>query len=322
MSESNRLRRAFTLIELLVVIAIIGTLVALLLPAVQSARESSRRVQCSNNFKQLGIGLTQYADTYRGAFPVGAYTCCMGTWQVALLPYIEQKALFDEYKGYGMINASGEIDQTFRYAGAENRDVTNKTIKVYTCPSDNKVAPRGAAMTTFHNYVGNYGNTTVARKATHGVQTNGQPNKYGKAPFIYVANSNQSPQVMRLQDVIDGLSSTMAFSETLKGQYSDLRGFGWWRGGSHFETYLAPNTSQPDVVEQAQFCNTQHPNPPCVGATTANPETIAARSRHPGGVGVVMCDGSYKFITDGVNLDTWRFLSTASGREPANNLNL
>jgi prepilin-type N-terminal cleavage/methylation domain-containing protein/prepilin-type processing-associated H-X9-DG protein len=319
MSLFKNVKRAFTLVELLVVIAIIGVLVALLLPAVQSAREAARRSQCSNNLKQLGLGLTQYADTFKGAFPVGSYTCCSGTWQVALLPYVEQKALFDQYKGYGQINASGEIDVNFRYSASVNVPVTSQSIKVYTCPSDFKVAPRSTI--TFHNYVGNHGNTTLSRKTPHGVQTNGQPNKYGKAPFVSVSNTSSNPQVVRLSDISDGTSSTLAFSETVKGQYGDLRGFSWWQGGSHFEAYLAPNSNQPDVTEQDPYCVNQRPNMPCTGPTTAAPEMIGARSRHPTGVNTVMCDGSVRFMSDNVNLDTWRFLSTASGREPANNLN-
>jgi prepilin-type N-terminal cleavage/methylation domain-containing protein len=318
MSEIKSLKRAFTLVELLVVIAIIGTLVALLLPAVQSAREAARRSQCSNNLRQLGLAVTQYADTFRGAFPVGSYSCCSGTWQVALLPYIEQKALFDQYKGYGQIGPKGELDVNARYSGANNQKVTNQTVKIYTCPSDLKVAPHGAI--TFHNYVGNHGNTTLGRKTPFGVQTNGSPNKHGRAPFISVSNSTALPQVVKLSDITDGLSSTLAFSETIKGQFGDLRGFGWWQGGSHFEAYLAPNSNQPDVTEQDQYCVNRRPNSPCTGPTTASPEGIAARSRHPGGVQVTLCDGAVKFITDNVNLDTWRFLSTASGREPANNL--
>src|SRR6478736_3073948 len=91
-------KRGFTLVELLVVIAIIGVLVALLLPAVQAAREAARRSQCSNNLKQVILATTNYSDVYRGAFPVGEYNCCWGTWLVALLPYVEQKALFDQYQ--------------------------------------------------------------------------------------------------------------------------------------------------------------------------------------------------------------------------------
>jgi prepilin-type N-terminal cleavage/methylation domain-containing protein len=87
-------RTAFTLVELLVVIAIIGVLVALLLPAVQAARESARRSQCQNNLKQASIGMHNFEDTYR-TLPggMGKFGCCWGTWQVRLLPYIEQSAL-------------------------------------------------------------------------------------------------------------------------------------------------------------------------------------------------------------------------------------
>jgi len=125
---------------------------------------------------------------------------------------------------------------------------------------------------------------------------------------------------MRLSDMIDGLSSTLAFSETVKGQFGDLRGFGWWQGGSHFETYLAPNSNQPDATEQDQYCVNQRPNMPCTGPTTSLPEQIGARSRHPGGVNVALCDGAVRFMSDNVNMDTWRFLGTGGGREPANNL--
>src|SRR5437773_9621134 len=107
-------KRGFTLVELLVVIAIIGVLVALLLPAVQVARESARRAQCSNNLRQVGLAMTQYADTYKQSFPVGEYSCCWGTWLVALLPYIEQKSLYDQYKYFGAVQnqANNAISQT------------------------------------------------------------------------------------------------------------------------------------------------------------------------------------------------------------------
>src|SRR5262245_27646705 len=319
MSNSKNLKTGFTLVELLVVIAIIGVLVALLLPAVQTAREAARRTQCSNNLKQLALGLQQYSDTFRGAYPVGSYACCSGTWLVALLPYVEQKALFDQYKNYGQLGPGGELDTVNgRYSSAPNVPVTSSVIKVYTCPSDFKVPTRGSI--TFHNYVGNHGNTALNRKTPLGTLSNGQPNKYGKAPFIAVSNSNQSPQQMKAADMIDGLSSTMGFSETLKGQFLDLRGYSWWQGGSHFETYIAPNSRQPDVPEQDIYCINQRPNPPCTGPTTALPEMIGARSRHPTGVNVTMLDGQVKFMSDNVNMDTWRFLSTGGGREPANNL--
>ena len=308
-------KRAFTLVELLVVIAIIGVLVALLLPAVQSAREAARRMQCGNNLKQITLGVHNYADTYRGALPVGEYSWGWGTWLVGMLPYIEQKNLFDLYQGYGGINAAGGIDTNFAYSATINLPVTRSTLNTYTCPSDNKVRPRGVI--TFHNYLANHGNTTYGRQATFGTMSNGQPNRFGGAPFINVGNSNSIPQVIRLAEIVDGLSNTLAFSETIKGQPNgqDLRGFAWWSSGAHFETNLMPNSNQPDVVEQDQYCINQRPNPPCVGPTSANPQNIAARSRHPSGVQVSLCDGSVRFISNNIFLDNWRALSTTGGGE-------
>ena len=103
MSRQIRTARAFTLVELLVVIAIIGILVALLLPAIQTAREAARRTQCSNNLKQMGLAAHNYHDTFN-CFPPGAITdgpCCGAksriNWAIALLPYMEQSTLYDDY---------------------------------------------------------------------------------------------------------------------------------------------------------------------------------------------------------------------------------
>jgi len=311
-------KRGFTLVELLVVIAIIGVLVALLLPAVQAAREAARRTQCSNNLKQVILATTNYSDVYKGALPTGEYSCCWGTWLVALLPYIEQKALFDNYQFFGALNASGgNADATTRYAGAKNLPVTKTQIQAYTCASDSITAsPSIISGVTFHNYVANHGNTTLQRQATFGTMLNGQPNKFKGAPFVFVSTSSSNPQVIRQADIFDGMSNTLAFSETVQGHAGDLRGFAWWNGGSHFETYLPPNTSQPDILEAIGYCiKTDTYNPPCDGPTTSNPENIAARSRHPAGVMAAMCDGSVRFVSNSVNLDTWRAASTAAGKE-------
>lgn len=310
-------KTAFTLVELLVVIAIIGVLVALLLPAVQAARESARRMQCSNNMKQITLALHNYADTYNSTFPVAEYSCCWGTWLVALLPYVEQKALYDQYKFFGAIDAAGgNTDVNTRYGGSLNLPVTRTQINAYTCPSDPKTntTPARSGITS-HNYVANHGNTTLAATATLGITSTGQPNQYQGAPFIRVNTSTQQPQIVRMAQVTDGTSNTMAFSETIKGQQNDLRGFAWWNGGSHFETFLAPNTSQPDVLEADIYCIRAPLNPPCTGPTTANPTNIAARSRHPSGVMASMCDGSVRFVTNNINLDTWRGISTIQGGE-------
>src|SRR5262245_31198214 len=217
-------RNGFTLVELLVVIAIIGVLVALLLPAVQSARESARRSQCNNNLKQVTLGMLNYADGFKQTFPVGEYSCCWGTWLVALLPFVEQQSLFDQYKYFGSIqNAAGDnfaqVDANTRYGGSMNLAVTRTEIKAYLCPSDpktNTVNLRNRV--TLHNYVANHGNTTLGRTATFGTTSAGQPNRFGGAPFIFVGSTTANPQAVRMAEVVDGLSSTMAFSETVKGQ--------------------------------------------------------------------------------------------------------
>ena len=165
------LKRGFTLVELLVVIAIIGVLVALLLPAVQSAREAARRSQCISQLKQVGIAMHNYESTFQ-RLPVGAYGCCWGTWQVSILPYIEQKALYDLYvmdRKFGM-----PVDDA-RYSHAANRPVTTKTIKTLICPTDTKpqrVANNGV---TYANYVVNFGNTIYDQSNFSGVTFLGAP---------------------------------------------------------------------------------------------------------------------------------------------------
>ena len=137
----RKLRRSpgFTLVELLVVIAIIGILVSLLLPAVQAAREAARRMQCSNNLKQIGLALHNYHDTYN-TFPPGGVTpgnCCStpsaGTWTLFILPYIEQTALHQRYD-FKLWNdfEPGRTGAT----GGPNAFVTMQKVATYVCPSD------------------------------------------------------------------------------------------------------------------------------------------------------------------------------------------
>lgn len=312
-------RPAFTLVELLVVIAIIGILVGLLLPAVQAAREAARRMQCSNNLKQLGLATHNYHDTYN-AFPAGAYACCWGTWQLSLLSFAEQGNLFNQYQFQASM---GNPDGKTRYGGDYNRPVTTRQLSMLTCPSDSITAAsniyRGV---TFHNYVANYGNTARSKKSPLGTTSTGEPNIYGGAPFVHVGGLKSSPQNVKMGELSDGTSNTLLFSETVQGVGGDLRGFSWWNGGAHFETLLAPNSNSPDVLESASYCRgpgttrtLQASMPPCTGPTSALPTNIAARSRHVGGVQATMGDGSVHFISNSINLDTWRGLSTARGGE-------
>jgi prepilin-type N-terminal cleavage/methylation domain-containing protein/prepilin-type processing-associated H-X9-DG protein len=318
----SRRCRGFTLIELLVGIAIIGTLIALLLPAVQSAREAARRVHCANNLKQIGLAMHNYHDAHN-VFPPGKKGCCWGTWLVAVLPQLDQHTLFNAWNACGN-NTPGlppSYDHDLRYFGPANRTVTSTWIAAYLCPSDQRNAPivatlHGATFAcTSQNYAVNFGNTTQFQEDFQGIRFGGAPFVDIGSPFAGLSQSQRGARPGGLHSLIDGASSTLLASEVVVGQGRDLRGFSWWGDAAGFETFLAPNSSFPDVLFSPYYCDDRPPNPPCTGATTALPDNYAARSRHPGGVNVVMGDGSVRFIRDTIHIQTWRALSTTRGGE-------
>jgi prepilin-type processing-associated H-X9-DG protein len=292
----------------LVVITIIGILIALLLPAVQAAREAARRAQCSNNLKQIGIAMHLYHNVH-SSLPVGSYACCWGTWMVALLPYVEQEAAGRLYNYHDMYGD----DYSYRYLGSKNTPVTARRYAVYTCPSDRPAMHYGV---TSHNYVVNFGSTGVSCVSNlNGVACRG-------APFAMSGWIGTPAQVFNFDEIKDGTSNTLMLGEAVQGQPTggtkeDLRGFGWWGVSTGFSTYQAPNSSLPDVMGSDSWCDASVPvNPPCVGTSSdALPLMLASRSRHPGGVHTAMCDGSARFISDNIDIDTWRALSTTKGSE-------
>jgi len=298
-------RRAFTLIELLVVIAIIAILIGLLLPAVQKVREAAARMKCQNNLKQIGLAMHNYNDSV-GALPpsMGPGGCCWGTWVVLILPYIEQDNLFRLYQNWGGNDSTGA-----RYSGAPNTtNVTNRRLSTLTCPSDQPNAP--IISITSHNYAVNHGTTGYSQQAN----LNGVLN----AGFVFKQGARDSGTKINL--ISDGTTNTILVAEVIQGQGTDLRGFTWWGDASEFTTYLAPNSTSPDVIYTTVYCVNSRPNPPCTGTPTAtNPSMFAARSRHTGGVNVVLGDGSVRFITDTIAIGTWRNLSTSTGGEVVSN---
>ena len=180
--------RGFTLIELLVVVGIIVVLMAILLPAVQSAREAARRSQCVNNLKQVGLAMHNYHESH-GVLPPGKKGCCWGTWLVYTLPYLEQQALYNAWNSCG-INASGaptNYDLDLRYFGVANQSVTSTFLSVYLCPSDQTNAPITATTNgktyacTSQNYAVNFGNTLV-------IQSDFQDIRFGGAPFVDIGS--------------------------------------------------------------------------------------------------------------------------------------
>lgn len=219
-------RSGFTLVELLVVIAIIGTLVALLLPAVQAARESARRTQCLNNLKQWGLAMHNYHDTLQ-QLPMGATNQPRRTWVMFLWPYIEQ----------GNLDVQNDYSQPFNIApctiAGTMKGLCGYKLKMYYCPSDygvgaNLDAPGETYQRCRGNYVVNWGNakyddpTPVA----------------ALAPFSHVNGNRATPMLTRFKNITDGTTNTLMLSEYImaKSHRDDD-----WRGT--FTTTMACSSS-------------------------------------------------------------------------------
>lgn len=328
MDKKNRnrwSRRGFTLVELLVVIAIIGILIALLLPAVQAAREAARRSQCVNNLKQWGLAMQTYLGAHRqlpyaGArLPYGATGLPPGftpssnlnrhTWVPQLWPYIECAQLASMYNFsvgfYQLPNASGGVAGT----------PLSFKVPTYYCPSDSYVEPRIDYVRG--NYAVNWG--PVAWPLDTSTVPPGIINAI--APFGFLDfKSRDKPRRSRSKDFTDGMSKTMLMSEKLihpspgtSVSVHDGRGdfFNDDESRAIYMTFNTPNTTDFDYVKVAGYCvSLPQQNLPCTTATTATGNHVAARSKHPGGVNIGMADGSVHFVTNTVALGIWQTIST------------
>ena len=313
-----RPRGGFTLIELLVVIAIIAVLIGLLLPAVQKVREAAARLKCGNNLKQLGLAMHGYHDS-SGRLPPqtakNANSCCYGTWQMAILPYVEQENLGKAYQNFGGTAATGPT-----YEQQANLLVTSTRLAVFTCPSD---VPNAAKSGTYngqtytvtqHNYLVNVGNIDYAQGKDGALPDQPAGLTFRGAPF------SRSAQ-FRFADVTDGLSNTLLAAEVNQGQGQDFRGLTWWAEGSGFTVYRTPNSPGYDYISNgsgAPGCVPPSENPlnaDCRAYRTPNWNVFTARSRHPGGVNVVLCDGSTRFVSDAIAWAVWQALGTSQGGE-------
>lgn len=319
-------RRAFTLIELLVVIAIISVLVALLLPAVQKAREAARRIQCNNNLKQIGLALHNY-ETTLGMFPAGR-TNFPHLWSslAQLLPYIEGNQQFNAINF--SFPAIPIANPTPTNLIPVNTTATATVIEAFLCPSD----PATRWNTTFGptNYVGNAGTGTINGGS---FRIDAGPQK-PEGIFFDV-------QCVLPRDIIDGTSQTAAFSETTRGDGQNTTGP---RPNNPRSQFALIGTSATDTTEPACAGATQWigdrgsewargsfimaaynhyfpPNSPLPDCTNpGRAKAIAtARSWHDGGVNLLMCDGHVKFITANVDMTVWRAISTRNGAETISN---
>jgi prepilin-type N-terminal cleavage/methylation domain-containing protein/prepilin-type processing-associated H-X9-DG protein len=313
MSVSPSLRarsRAFTLIELLVVIAIIAILIALLLPAVQQAREAARRTQCKNNLHNFGIALHNYHDSHN-CFPAGQMISTSYSAVTHLLPYFDQATL------------SATIDFNKTYIDPVNNAPRLMEIPMMRCPSDlqNVLPATGGGI----NYMTNKGNGVIWQDPT-GPNT-GFPPQNG---VMYYQSK------VRIRDITDGTSNTAAMSERImadgnNGVVSPI--------ADVFFSPAAPNTAD----EAVQICNAvditnlanqfplfmgapwmhgQHtylhvntPNTRSCGFFTVLRANMPASSRHTGGVHVLLCDGSARFVSDSIDRVLWRGVGSRDGGE-------
>lgn len=313
--------RGFTLIELLVVIAIIAVLIALLLPAVQQAREAARRMSCKNNLKQIGLALHNYHDVYTRFPPsfVVDYNSTGGEWSIhaRLLPYVEQAGL------------QNLIDWSLTYSAQP--DVTKTRVPVYLCPSDvNDRARPDGALTHYPVSYGFNGGTWHVWTNSTGDQGNG----------AFAPNAS-----FGMRDIIDGTTSTLAFSEVKAftpyfrdgdgagapmPAPGDISGYGgafktnsghteWVDGRVHqtgFTTTFGPNTVVPHAVGgvnyDVDFTNCREEKS-CSGPTYA---AVTSRSYHTGIVNSLLMDGSVRSISENIDLQTWRKLGQRNDGQP------
>jgi prepilin-type N-terminal cleavage/methylation domain-containing protein/prepilin-type processing-associated H-X9-DG protein len=281
-------RRGFTLVELLVVIAIIGVLVALLLPAVQAARESARRMQCTNNLKQLGLGLQLYHDTYE-AFPAQSFPVHNGqnvwSWAVSLFPYVEQAALYEALKpGEGHVGNNGSLPRADTLIGGSL--LLQQRVATFVCPSDGSeklnqfyTNPRGSATAPRYsksNYVGNQ----------------------------QVLASNLWGRKRRIAEITDGTSNTLLLAErALRVNPVAKRSTGAVLWGKPLNNSDAATCFHPNYP-----INTPDPSDDFNGGTYTQYATTAtnscnaqaASSSHPGGALFLFCDGSVHFLSQNI----------------------
>jgi len=319
MNGPFRVRRAFTLVELLVVIAIIGILIALMLPAVQAAREAARRIECTNKLKQLGLAMQNYHFSHK-MFPAtsrGAGTGLNTTghsWLTMILPQIEQEVL------YKTIRLGEPLNYTDVNNNIDNQRAAMKAVPTFMCPSDvhdgtlgNQFLLSGIFGVTNYkacagsNWEGDTSgqnpnpNTFKNRKSDHGYSGR-NANEYDgrdKGDGICCRGEEDKPLTTAIFQIRDGTTNTFAIGEAIPA-WCAFSAWYWWDGCT--ATCAIPlNYKKPGVDPKNNSQDWSY--------------NYSFMSRHPGGGNFCMCDGSVRFINEEIELETYRGLATIDGGE-------
>lgn len=308
-------RRAFTLIELLVVIAIIAILIALLVPAVQKVRAAAARAQCSNNMKQIALGHHNYLGVnkyfapgyiYKGDSFSSGFNALNNefSWVTLLLPFIEQDSLYNTIVW----------TNNFGNGATGNPVCTGTSQATFLCPADMAQGPglwSGGVYAKGHVLANaGIGPMTVV----HTTNPPPSPNNTTVKQGVFAVNSNT-----KVAQITDGTSNTAMLCEIIWGEANDWRGVMHYPEGPFYMHNFTPGDLTPDQFRTV-FCKTTLAAP-CVGSHNAwndRRDILTARSRHPSGVNMALCDASVRFVANGISLANWQALGTIRGNETVN----
>jgi prepilin-type N-terminal cleavage/methylation domain-containing protein/prepilin-type processing-associated H-X9-DG protein len=316
-------RRGFTLIELLVVIAIIGTLIGLLLPAVQKVREAAARIACQNNLHQLGLACTNYHDNWRTFPPGGAFlpgsswanvdwSANKGTWIVYVLPFDEEDNLYQAIPNH-------ETPHFDSIGAAEKAGVLPVAIaKKLRCPSDSYQFQVGP----YSNYTGSLGPQCVddfcgaAPFATYCNQPAwgwGPSDEDEPAPANIRGMFSRFSYPLRIADCTDGTSQTLLLGESLPSMNTHMLR-GWHTNyGSQLSTTIIP-INYPIDENDTSWCGSAKVGP--AHSMTNNQVSWGFRSRHTGGCNFTFVDGSVHFLSEKIDHRTFQLLGCRNDGKP------